>query len=668
MKLPAEIIELIAGHLPNDEQYKCLTLSKAWFESVHRAMYKVIHIKNRHQFRRFFQIIPNKGHLVRQLFLANSESANKKVVGITSLELDQLATYCPYMEILEFDQKVWNYTKMPSTAATRWHDMRRLPAWTMDTMPSLPHMNCAKLTQLSLQGQLVSTLFDQQQQQQQQSFALIRLLSNIPHLQHLCLNSKQNKSHVIRVSLQDMESMHTAAPHLTHLELSGSFKLAMDYTSSSDVLDCMQHITPATRMRRLKLKATIPPQWIYYMARKYPHLHELDLEVLDATMTAFHHTTTYKKSASSSSSSHSHLLQPTIPSAKEIQSLFPMLLQCCPRLRKMQIDSATGKMYMTEAFFDTLATHTHLKEIKMKHSTYNLVSRDQFFDLLAARGKHVVTGLGTEVMGTDMHIAAIVDPLSRFTQLTELVLCCGHPYFDCDIRVVLSGCQQLLDLTIRSAHLMLSDLNEESQPIKQQHHPLASLHLSTVSFSAHVFGYLGQTCRAMKQLSFYECDQRDDAANQIHIHMPHNDFDLVLMNGIRLDSVPLQCHTWLPNARILAIEETTAKHNSTKRWYHAYNGSTCYSETTPKIQRLNKRKAAIAEHYYRYGWINNQKHLQRAISKSAHTMQQQQQSQGYLYSRTSREWEQDLFFGSISIQCKSISKWELICNTTYHEF
>lgn len=639
MRLPAEIIELIADYLPNDEQYKCLTLCRQWFESVHRAMYKVIHIKNRHQFRLLFQIIETKGHLVRQLYLSTSKSANKKVVGITSFELDQLATYCPYMEILDFDQKVWKYSKLPSTG--KWNDIRRFPAFNIEIMPSLAQINNYRLTELSLQGELVSTLFDQQQS------ALIRLLTNVPHLQQLYLNSKQNKSHLIHVSLQDMESIHTAAPYLTDLELSGSFKFTMDYTSQSDTLECMRYITQ-TCIRHLKLKATIPPQWIYYIARKYPQLQDFDMEVLDSTMTAFH--TTYKKSFSQ------NYQQPSIPSAKEVQSLFSMLLQCCAGLRKMQIDSVAGKMYMTEAFFDTLATHEHLKEIKMKNSTYNLVSRDQFFDLLATRGQHIITGLGTEAIGTDIHISTIVDPLSHFTKLTELVLCCGHPYFDCDINVVLSGCRQLLNLTVRSAHLMLSEQGRHSR--QQQQHPLKSLHLSTVSFSAHVFAYLSQTCHALKQLSFYECDQRDDAANQIHIYMPQNDFDLVSMNGIRLDSVPLQCHTWLPNARILSIETA-----NNKRWYHAYNGNSCYHET-PKIQRLNQRKSAIAEHYYQYGWINNQKYLQKAISKNA----KMQQPQGYLYSRTSREWEQDLVFGSISIQCKSIKKWELICNTTYHEF
>lgn len=638
MDFPAELIELIAEYLPNHQQYKCLTFSRSWFESVQRAMYKVIHIKNRHQFKLFIQIIKEKGYLVRQLYLSNDKSTSKKIVGITSSELDQLATYCPYIEILDFDQELWKYSKLPSK---KWKYIRQLPTFNIHTIPTFTWSNHYKLTQLRLHGELVSSLFDQQQS------SLIRLLINVPHLQQLHMNSKQNKSHLIQVSLQDFESIHTAAPFLTDLELSGSFKFNMDYASQSDTLELMQQITQSS-IKNLKLKATIPPQWIYYIVKKYPQLQELDMEVLDSTMTAYH---TYKKGAFSS-------LQPSIPSVKEIQMLFSMLLHCCPRLRKIELDSVTGKMYMTGAFFDTLTTHKCLKEIKMKNSTYNLVSRDQFFDLLVSRGQHVITGLGTEVVGTDLHISNILDPLSHFTKLTELILCCGHPYFDCDINVVLNGCQKLLDLTIRSAHIMLQNQNQNQG---QRQHPLKSLHLSTVSFSAHVFDYLSQTCHALKKLSFYECDQRDNNENQIQINMPHNDFDLVSMNGIRLDSVPLQCHTWVPNARILSIE--TAKDN--KKWYHAYNGNNCYHEK-PKIQRLNKRKSAIAEHYYRYGWINNQKHLQKAISKNSKT--QQPQPQHYLYSRTSREWEEDLFFGCISIQCKSIKDWELICNTTYYEF
>jgi hypothetical protein len=638
MDFPAELIELIAEYLPNHQQYKCLTFSRSWFESVQRAMYKVIHIKNRNQFKLFIQTIKKKGYLVRQLYLSSDKSTSKKIVGITSFELDQLAMYCPYMEILDFDQEIWKYSKLPSK---EWKCLRQLPTLNIYTAPTLTWNSHHKLTQLKLHGELVSSLFDQQQA------SLIRLLINIPQLQQLYMNSKQNKSHVIQVSLQDIESIHTAAPLLTDLELSGSFKFTMDYTSQSDILELMQQITQSS-IKNLKLKATIPPQWIYYIAKKYPQLQEFDIEILDSTMTAYH---TYKKISCST-------FQPSIPSDKEIQTLFSMLLHCCPRLRKIELDSVTGKMYMTEAFFDTLITHKHLKEIKMKSSTYNLVSRDHFFDLLVSRGQHVITGLGTEVIGTDLHISNILDPLSHFTKLTELVLCCGHPYFDCDINMVLNGCQQLLDLTIRSAHIMLQN---QSQGQQQQNHPLKSLHLSTVSFSAHVFAYLSQTCHALKQLSFYECDQRDDNKNQIQISMPNNDFDLVSMNGIRLDSVPLQCHTWTPNARILSIE--TAKDN--KRWYHAYNGNNCYHEK-PRIQRLNERKSAIAEHYYQYGWINNQKYLQKAISKNSKT--QQLQRQHYLYSRTSKEWEEDLFFGCISIQCKSIKNWELICNTTYHEF
>ncbi|KAI8636218.1 hypothetical protein BD408DRAFT_407329 [Parasitella parasitica] len=251
MDFPAELIELVAEYLPNHQQYKCLSLSRNWFKSVHRAMYKVIYIKNRHQFKLFLQIIEKKGHLVRQVYFTKCKSAT-----------------------------------------------------------------------------------------------------------------------------------------------------------------------------------TIPPQWIYYIARKYPQMQEFDIEALDSATTAFH---TYKKAVYSP-------LQPAIPSAKEIHTLFSVLISSCPGLRKLQIDSVTGRRYMTGAFFDTLATHNHLKEIKLKQSTYNLVSRDQFFDLLVTRGQQVISGLGTEVIGTDLHISNILDPLSHFTRLTELVLCCGHPYFDCDCSVDAGSC------------------------------------------------------------------------------------------------------------------------------------------------------------------------------------------------------------------------------------
>ncbi|CEP08863.1 hypothetical protein [Parasitella parasitica] len=633
MGFPAELIELIAEYLPNHQQYKCLTLSRSWFKSVHRAMYKVIYIKNRHQFKLFFQIVEKKGHMVRQVYFSTCESKSKNIVGITSFELDQLATYCPYMEILDFDQKLWKYSKLPSIG--KWNCIRQLPTFNIHTMSILPSMGSYRLKRLSLHGELVSTLFDQKQS------SLIKLLGNIPNLQQLYINSKQSKSHEIQVSLQEMESIHLAAPSLTDLELSGSFKFIMEYKSQAKTLDAMQQIAP-THIKCLKLTATIPPQWIYYIARKYPRMQEFDIEALDSATTAFH---TYKKASYPSA-------QLTVPSAKEVHFLFSVLINSCPELRKLEIDSTTGRRYMTETFFDTLTTHKQLKEIKLKHSTYNLVSRDQFFDLLVTKGQQVISGLGTEVIGTDLHISNILDPLSRFTRLTELVLCCGHPYFDCDINIVLGGCQQLLDLTIRSAHLMLH------QPQDYHAHPLKSLHLSTVSFSAHVFDHLGKTCHNLKRLSFYECDQRDDSRNQIQINMPHNEFDLLLMNGIRLDSVPLQCHTWIPNARILSMETTSGK-----RWYHAYNEGSCYYRK-PKIHRLNERKSAIAEHYYKYGWINNQRNLEKAISKSS----KMKQSQNYLHTQTSRKWDQDLFFGCISIQCKSVKSWELICNTTYYEF
>ncbi|KAI9467798.1 MAG: hypothetical protein EXX96DRAFT_533167 [Benjaminiella poitrasii] len=604
---PPELIEAIALLLPNNQQFNCLTVSKSWYESVHRALYRIIQVKHRRNFKLLLKLIncqPRYGLLVRQIYFNKSNP----IVGITTQELEQLSIHCPFLEILDFDKSVWKYIKYSSVNK---HQLKRIPPLNIHAPLLFLLENpfyLYRLTQLTLFGELVSRLFGHSQKR------LISILSNTPELRKLTINSKQLKSHTIYVSYQLLEAIHTSLPKLMDLEIAGSFRFNVQNT------DLALGLIHSTKVRRLKIKANLLlPQWIYYIARKYPLLEELDMELVASNATFFSHW---------------------IPSTEEVQQLFSMLLGYCSYLRKIQLDSATAKIYLTSAFFERSKSHNTLREIKMKSLPYNLVSRDQFFDLLVKYGQQLVTGLGTEVIGTDMHISTILAPLSSFTKLTELILCCGHPCFDCALDLLLDQCQKLKHLTIRSAHVVLQSNHDLTNNDFKQH-VLQSLHLSTVSFSAQLFDYLGYRCQALNQLSFYECDQNGGLTQRIRINMPNNNFDFIIMNGIRLDSVPFQRHTWTPNARILSIETTSG----IKRWYHAYNGNKlCYPEH-PKIQKLNSRKTAIAEHYYQFGWINNQKYVEQAI-----------------------KWEEDLFFGNIAILCRSVKRWELICNTTYNEF
>lgn len=586
MNLPCEIIELIASNLhSHDQQYKCLTVSTNWFRPVHRMLYKSIYIQTRYQLKSLLKALENQrklGILIRQVYLC--KSINDNIVGITTEELDQLMLLCPYMEILDFDQKLWKYIQFPLI-----HKLQQLPTLTqLKTVQQLTTKN--HLRQLSLHGELVSQLFNRDSTDQSTSW--ISLIQQTPQLTKLCLNSSQTKSHVIPLSLYDMERLHSILPLLNHLELYGSFRFLMMDTTTDYI-----NVQP-TCISTLKLQATIPSPWIYYMAHKYPRLQRLYMEELPQPQ--------YKKPSAASGPTNNACLT------------FSTLFRCCPQLRQIELDSASAQFYLTSAFFTLARTHSRLSQINIQDLPYHVLSRD-CLQRFANNGGDLITGLCAEVIETDVDITAVLEPLSKLSQLTNLILCCGHPYFDCAFDLVLDSCPALTNLTVRSAHLMLQ--SPSSKPYRQ--HGLKSLILNTVSFDANVFDFVGERCQALDKLSMYECDQTNENSNVFRLQMPRNDFVLIQMNAIRV--VPQQ------NVRIVSlVQESTGR-----RWYHTT--AMCH----PKLHRFNDRRSALAQQYF-------------------------DGSNRQIYSH--RYWGKDLELGHIAIECRSVEKWKLICNSTFSEY
>lgn len=608
--LPSELIELIAHNLPNNQQYKCLFLSKSWYEPFHRSLYKVVQIHTRHQLKALLPQLTRTGSLVREIYLESKNNSNH-IVGITGNELDQLTLLCPYLEILDFDKAIWKYLPTTTTAPMieKFQHLYQLPTLTRH----IPHQDSLhRLNSLEFSGDIVNDLF-------RHGDIINQVVSNTPNLKKLVLDSSQQKKlHVIYITLMEMELMHQHLPLLEELVLNGSLKFGYYQQQQQQQ---QQMIKPAYNLHKLTLlKATLPPQWIYYFAQKYPQLQEMDLELVN------------------------DLKPPAVMDKKEIQSLFSVLLKSCPRLRKIEMDSSSAKTYMTSSFFDATKDHK-LEEIKMKKSPYNLVTREnsEFYDLLTSRGSNLISGLGTEVNGSDLSISSILSPLSHFTKLAELTLCCGYPSFDCEIDLALEQCKNLLNLTIRSAHVTLSEKINNKNIKALLQHPLKSLYFSNVSLSTGVFDYLGSTCHSMSTLSLYECDQQA-SNNVMGICMPENTFDWISLNGIRFNNGDDLVHLESLNARILIVQQ-----NNEKRWYHASNVNQCH----PRIQQLNHRKSIIAQEYY-FG---------DGVKKI-----QQHQDQKEETSDKKKGWKKDLLLGHVSIRCKSIKRWEFICNTTFSEF
>ncbi|CAO3649103.1 unnamed protein product, partial [Mucor hiemalis] len=554
------------------------------------SLYKRIKVHTRYQLRSLFNQLDKKGSLVREIYLNKSKN---NTIGITRKELDQLAHLCPYLEILDFDQKIWKYIQQDSAKmmTERFQHIKQLPTFTTN-IPTLSQ----NLTSLNLKGKIVSDLFYNGE-------IVSQVLNSTPKLKYLKLDSQQDVSHAIHISLSDMELIHKTLPHLQELEMIGSFKFNASHVTQQQI----ESVPTSLAIRRLSLsKVALAYQWIYYFAHKYPLLQELDFELV--------HNDADKKKL-------------TDVKREEIQNLFSILCKSCPRLRKIELDSLSAKIYLTKQFFDDVSGA--LKEIKLKSLPYNVVTRgnDGFFDLLIERGCHLITSLATEVIGSDADITSIMDSLSTLPQLNELELHCGHLYFNCELDLILKACPKLVKLTIRAANVNLStSISTEAT------HPLKALYLSDTLISSSVFDYLGKSCHSLDTLGLYECEQENK--NVLVIKMPRNNFKKVTMNGIRLKTVSLDSNN---NARFLSIQTETQE-----RWYYANNRKSCHSN----IQRLNHRKSLVAQTYYNHGvWINNNSNDDGRDS-----------------------WTKDLVLGQIVFECKSIKKWDLIYQANYNEF
>lgn len=588
--LPSELLELLSSYLPNQQQYQCLFVSKSWYGPNHRSLYKRINVNTRYQLRSLFNQLDKKGSLVREIYLNKSQN---NIVGITRKELDQLAHLCPYLEILDFDQRIWKYIQQDSAKMMneRFEHMKQLPTLTRNIPTLSPNLTC-----LNLKGKIVSDLFYNGEMVSQ-------VLNSTPKLKYLKLDSQQDVSHVIHISLSEMELIHKTLPHLQELVMIGSFKFNASHVTQQQI----EQVPVSLTMERFSLsKVTLPYQWIYYFAHKYPLLQELDFELV--------HNDADKK-------------QLTDVKKEEIQNLFSILSKSCPRLRKIELDSWSAKIYLTKQFFDGVTNA--LKEIKLKSLPYNVVTRgsEGFFDLLIEEGRHLITSLATEVIGSDIDVTSITGSLSRLPQLNELELHCGHLYFNCEVDLILKACPKLRKLTIRAGSMNLSsNMNTEMA------HPLESIYLSDALISSSVFEYLGKTCKSLDTIGLYECEQENE--NVLDIKMPENNFKEVTLNGIRLKTVSLDSDN---NARFLCIQTETQE-----RWYYANNRKSCHSS----IQRLNRRKSSVAQNYHNNGvWINNNGNDDERDS-----------------------WTKDLVFGQIALECKSIKKWELIYQPNYNEF
>ncbi|KAI9032630.1 hypothetical protein CLU79DRAFT_155055 [Phycomyces nitens] len=243
---PREIIEQIANYLSFRDKTSCSLVCKSWKRLFQDTLYSDISIlsddaiktvmnpshDNRHKYHEI-------GHLVR--YLTISKNFNAKAKGIYALQ----KTF-PNIKYLYF-----------AIASLRSNDFGSIPNWNL----------WRSLTELRMDiDNAYKTIKEN---------SVVEAIACLPLLRRLSIQNKIQVRSIASFSVNNLETIHS---HLKHLEY---MRLGTDLLTLSDTdLERIPNVSPATTLKTLGIVSDRTDyRWLCYLARKYPNLHTLELDI-----------------------------------------------------------------------------------------------------------------------------------------------------------------------------------------------------------------------------------------------------------------------------------------------------------------------------------------------------------------------------------------------------
>ncbi|KAL9544879.1 hypothetical protein MBANPS3_007411 [Mucor bainieri] len=544
MDFPAEILEIIASHLPSKDQHQGLFVCKDWYAPFCRSLYRHIEFKHRPQFKIWLDSSSQYRHLVRSIqfgrHCANSndpqEQQQSKVdcvtgamplysmeVGVTSRELKAVLEQLPLLESMQFDSRLWQYLN------TRQLEKAAATSNRLLTLPALDHPR-----QLSF----IQSKRDMFQLHKKGLF--LDIFRSTPNLMELTVDADglSDSKHVMSFSMQDVEALHQSLPLLKRLALVDAVRL-MEPSSSMDHDDATtssssehQIITvPSTRLAKLHLHVQIEKygihQWLAYLSYKYPLLTDL----------ALHLSSPYQTPRQPQLQSQQLALEQSEKSA------LATLTSKLPLLEKLAIDSSMSKLYLGDTTIHSLSNNNkHLNRLQVGlwgdsvESTHSALQCVTSNPMTINSISHLCIPLWSSEKSMDVSL------LSKLHQLTHLELIdkagggpqqqkqhtatttasrlfseqksqpAGYP-----IDIILTSCPYLVDLKLHSGQIT-------SHTYQQQLHPhihLKSLRMDRVEIyeTSDVFHYLSHSCPNLAHVFLRKCisDSFDLALSNLHL-------------------------------------------------------------------------------------------------------------------------------------------------------
>lgn len=615
MNLPQELLGLIAGYIcSKNDLIQCLYVCRNWSLVFEPYLYQNICFKNRRQFRQFKNTITNKPNSLYVKYIRFEDD-----LGLSRDEFDLLPILLPNVESIYFHPRVWKYQRT-SEATSYWNRLTELPP--LINIPltyTLLQLHGHRLERLVLTAGLVNQVHSIDNN-------LIGLLESTRLLKSLRIIGYNGRETTRRTefTLTDLFNIHSCLRELEHLDLSD---VSLTRIKLPEIQKLLVEPMKCLTVKSFYLKGSVNDvEWMTFLASAYPNVSTLILNAVWST--AYKNRMTLQEQ------------QVVKQSLRKIGKDY-----CC--LEQIRIGDISGVIKQADqALFDGISSHckANLTTLDCTQTSIQNTSKETF-DALVRCASFSLSTLKMQLWRDIPNFEKVINSLP-YHSLENLELSCGkYAYswnYGCEIDTILMHCSRLKTLKLINARMTRAGHKTENKS------GLHSLVLDKVHFLTDAFDAIATMCPGLVHLEMEHCVKyKDKLSQQIRIALPDAQLDSLVIHHLHLrpSAYIEKCGI---DAAFLALDlfdrdEQTRSRRKIKgkmtRVYHLSNKSqgTLHMRY---LARMDPQDAYLVQSYVmtKRDWDILEENVVRGTY------------------RKHQYWKNDIPYGYIHIQCKSIRK------------
>ncbi|KAI9366597.1 hypothetical protein BD770DRAFT_376569 [Pilaira anomala] len=609
--LSTELLLQIIHHLSPSDIQQGLLICKKWYPTFLYALYHQIKVKSSSQLDLLFPSLISNGHYIKTFSIDKPTTIPPPQQ--QQILFQKLPDLCPNLQVLNFDDPAtWkSFGFHPNMS--QWNLIQLPVLVSLGTSLPFLHTFGQSLSSLSLQTGMLIDISTR--------YRILSIFSFTPQLKELFIVQQADTfPTTLCLTLQDIELFHTTLPLLESLSIVGD-RIEMSIIKDDNHAKLIPTtIEPAPLLFKLHWNTSLAPvTWLLYMAHKYPRLKNLTLAIQE---------------------------DPVNISINPEHDCYRQLLHHCRHLETISLSSPVITDWLNPDFFHALPPS--VRKIRPIPNRQNQIRFDSELFLAAGEASEFISLIEIDQWRLNMTIDSTLHLVSHFSQLRYLQIKYDSYHKEYNLNRILNTCPGLDHLILEWGALLIADDGGGGVSwFKERKHMLKSFQLTFIAFDPNLFQYLSSRCPSLSTLILTKCKQRCQAENVvthtvIQIEMPCHAFELILIDGVRLDYsfAGIYVHGLSSYIRLARIEKKKEKMN----WIRHVGYE--YQTRSPLLQSLDAEQVESTESYF----------LQR--QQSAYTQQQNELNDPGLK-------QLNVEFGYIQVQCKSLNRFVLDGNISH---